>query len=100
MTVRETMTRHAILRSAQRGISLADVDIINLIGTEVENGYFVREKDCQEFEHGLKTLADHARRLIGKRLVVSDGKIVTAYHARRAKERSLLRRAQDRSLTR
>jgi hypothetical protein len=39
------LTEHAAMRMAQRSISLKDVELIVLIGTEVEGGYCVREKD-------------------------------------------------------
>lgn len=76
------ITRHAVLRSAQRGIAFADIDLITLIGTEIEGSYFVRDKDFQGFERELKALADRARRLVGKRVVFSEGRVVTAYHVR------------------
>ena len=40
------LTRHAILRMAQRGIGLDDIELVESIGTEVERGsYFLRRKD-------------------------------------------------------
>jgi hypothetical protein len=92
-------TRHAILRLSQRAIRFDDVKLIESIGTEVEGGYLVRRKDVQAFEHELKKLADQARRLEGKRVVVEDDAVVTAYQARKRKERRLLRNAEDRSLS-
>ncbi|MEP6966971.1 MAG: hypothetical protein ABI906_02720, partial [Pseudomonadota bacterium] len=92
------LTAHAATRMAQRAIATDDVELIGLIGTEVEGGYFVRTKDFQVLDRELKRLRDRARRLVGKRLVVEDGLIVTGYHARRGKERRLLRGAEERSL--
>ena len=46
----------------------------------------------------LKQLRDHARRVVGKRLVVEGGRVVTAYHARRTKKRWLLRHAEQRAM--
>jgi hypothetical protein len=82
----------------QRAISRDDLDLIMLIGTEVEGGYLVRNKDCQTAERHLKQLLERVRRLDGKRVVLADGKIVTAYHARPAKERNLLRSARRHAL--
>jgi len=92
------LTTHATTRVAQRGIASDDLELITWIGTEVEGGYLVREKDFQAFDRDLKQLRDHARRLVGKRLVIESNRLVTAYHATRSKERRLLRGAQDRSL--
>lgn len=66
--------------------------MIALIGTEVEDGYLVREKDYQQVERTLKELLSRFRLLVGKRLVVADGTIVTAYHATQRQQRRLLRR--------
>ena len=77
-----------------------DVDLAELIGNEVEGGYLVRRKDIQVFERQLKKLCNQAQRLEGKRVVVRENFIVTAYHARRGKEQRLLRNADDRSLVR
>ena len=63
---------------------------------EVESGYLVREKDYQALDRELKQLRDHARRLVGKRLVVEGNRLVTAYHTARTKERRLLRGAGER----
>jgi hypothetical protein len=92
------LTRHAIMRMSQRGIRLDDLELAELIGTEVEGGCLVRRKDVQGFERALKKLAGQARRLSGKRIVRPGDAVVTAYHAGRGKERQLLRGAEDRSL--
>jgi hypothetical protein len=89
------VTDHAAIRMAQRGISLKDSDLITLIGTEVDDGYLVTAHDSQRVEHELKRLMDRIRRIRGKRLVVVNGQILTAYHASRRKERRLLRHANE-----
>lgn len=38
-------TSHAILRLAQRGIATDDIGLILPVGTEISDGYLVREKD-------------------------------------------------------
>jgi hypothetical protein len=93
------MTAHGALRMSQRGIGAGDIELIKRIGTPVEGGYLVLEKDRQAHEQELKRDLEHARRLVGKRLVVIDDRIVvTAYHADRNKQRRLLREARDHSL--
>jgi hypothetical protein len=81
------------MRMSQRGIRLDDLELAELIGTEVEGGCLVRRKDVQAFERVLKKLRDQARRLAGKRVVQAGDAVVTAYHAGRTKERRLLRDA-------
>ena len=89
-----TATRHAAVRMAQRHITLKDAELIVMIGTEVEGGFFVRNKDYLDMEHALKALLGNFRRLVGKRLVLASGQIVTAYHATDSEERRLMRRAR------
>lgn len=84
-------TAHATVRMSQRGITNDAIELIMWIGTAVEDGYLVREKDFQSFDRDLKRLRDHARRLVGKRLVVDGNRLVTAYHAVPSKKRRLLR---------
>jgi hypothetical protein len=67
------------------------LELIESIGTEVEGGYLLRQKDFQTLERELKTLRDQARRLVGKRVVQARDAVVTTYHASRADERRLLR---------
>lgn len=94
-----TITSHAAVRMAQRGIMPKDAELIALIGSEVEDGFFVRDKDFQEIEHALKRLLQRLRCVIGKRLVVSSGRIVTAYHPGRTSQRRILRNARRRDLS-
>ena len=90
-----TLTDHAAVRMAQRGISLTDAELITLIGTEIDDGYLVRAKDCQQIETELKKILKRVVRLRGKRLVTANGRIVTAFHASRRQERRSLRYAHE-----
>lgn len=93
------LTPHAAMRMAQRGLSMSDVELITEFGTDVGDGrYFLREKDWQERERQLKQLIERGRRLVNRMAVTSDGRVITAYCVRRAKERRLLRRAEEREL--
>ena len=92
------LTQHAVSRMAQRGIALGDIELITWIGTEIEGGYLVRQKDFQVLERELNQLRDRARRLVGKRVVMHGDQVVTAYHAHVTHERRLLRRAERRAL--
>ena len=94
-----TLTPHATVRMMQRGIQTKDAELIALIGTEVKDGYLVRQNDYQQAERVLKVLLARFRRLVGKRLVVADGSVMTAYHVSRAQQRRLLRRAPQSDLS-
>ena len=93
-----TVTSHAALRMAQRGMSMRDAELVALIGTEVDDGYLVLAKNCKKFESELKVLLDRVRRLQGKRLVTANGRIVTAYSASKRRVRRLARDAYERDL--
>ena len=75
------LTAHAAMRMSQRGLANEDIELICLIGTEVEGGFLVREKDFQSLERELKRLRDQVRKLVGKRLVLKGDRVITAYHA-------------------
>jgi hypothetical protein len=79
-------TQHAVQRLAQRGFSASDVDLIMTIGSEVRDGFLVRRKDCEALEAGIKALISRIRKLEGKRVVIAEGRLVTAYHASAAEE--------------
>ena len=70
------LTAHAVMRMAQRSIRLKDAELIALIGTEVEDGYLVLNKDYREVERQVKEFLDRCRRMIGNRLVIAGGNIV------------------------
>jgi hypothetical protein len=93
-----SVTTHAAVRMAQRGLNLKDSELIVLIGTEVDDGYLVRTKDYQEVERTLKKVLQRLRRVVGKRLVVAEDRIVTAYHASKACQRQALRNAHERDI--
>ncbi|HYU11113.1 MAG TPA: hypothetical protein VEK82_00955 [Stellaceae bacterium] len=90
------LTRHAILRTSQRGIRPDDLELVECIGTEVESGTILLHKDAQAFERDAKKLIAQ----VCKRVVRAGDAIVTTYHASRTKERRRLRGADDRSLRR
>ena len=92
------MTKHAKRRMAQRGIKLRDAELIEIIGTPVDDGYLVRTKECQSAEREIKQLLHRIRRLEGKRLVTANGTLVTAFHITRREERRVLRRSHERDL--
>jgi hypothetical protein len=95
-----TLTRHALIRMGQRAVKHDDLDLVMQMGTEVEGGFLVREKDYQAYEREQKLKLERARRLVGVRVVIAGNRVVTACHARPAKERRLLRGAEQREMIR
>lgn len=85
-------TGHALTRMAQRGIRFTDIDVIMAVGTEVKDGILVRRKDVEMAERCLREAIKALRRVEGKRLVMADGQLLTAYHARGGVQRRLLRK--------
>jgi hypothetical protein len=87
-----TISDHAALRMAQRGLAISDVELALTIGTEVEGGIFVRDKDCDQVLKALAAVRRQVERLRGKRLVCDGERLVTAYRAEPKKAKRLLRR--------
>lgn len=92
------LTQHALKRMSQRSLRVKDADLIALVGTAVEGGYLVRAKDYQAIETALKQFLQRCKRLINKRIVVLDGRIVTTYHTNKSGQTRLLRRAHESDL--
>lgn len=90
------LSQHAEARIKQRGLRINELDLIMLIATEVEGGFYVRKKDVVDIEHAIKRSLERLKKLPGKRLVVQGNTIVTAYHASQNDERRLLRKGQRR----
>ncbi len=86
------MTLHACQRMSQRGLNASDVDLIMELGCDVPDGVLVTRKDCEEFERRARAAIARIRRLEGKRVVVSDGRLVTAYHATASEQNRLMKR--------
>jgi hypothetical protein len=93
------ISQHALTRMSQRAFQEDDLDLIRMIGTEVNDGFMVLNRDRQAAERVLKALLQRIRRLDGKRIVVAGGRVVTVYHAHETKQRRLLRRAEQRHIT-
>jgi hypothetical protein len=91
-----TLTEHALIRMAQRGIRIRDAELIELVGSEVDDGFIVLDQDCRKLETDLKRLLDAVRRVRGKRLVVAEGHVITAYYPSKRRQRRLLRDAYER----
>lgn len=91
-------SKHGSTRAAQRNIQDADIELVLSLGSEVADGYLMRECDCLAAERELKRKMELIRRLKGKRLIVKDGVIVTVYHATARETTRILRRSDERQL--
>ena len=89
------ITDHGSARMNQRGIREKDLDLLFLIGTEAGDGFVVLQRDYQAFERVLKRLIQRARRLVGKRVVIAEGQLITGYHAIPGKMRRLLNNIEE-----
>lgn len=85
------ITKHASLRFAQRSISISDAEMIMGFGTEVDDGYIFLNQNCDALESELKAAIQRVRKLRGKRIVVGNGQLITAYRATAATARKLLK---------
>lgn len=92
------LTKHASQRLAQRALSMSEAELIVNFGTEIEDGYFFLEQDCAALERELKNAAQQLRKLRGKRLVVADGSLVTAYHTTKSTMHRLLKFGEERQM--
>lgn len=92
------VTKHAAERLAQRALTIADAEMIVNFGTEVDGGYIFLKKDCVALEHELRRAVQQIQRLRGKRIVLEEGRLVTAYHATTATTQRLLKNGEERQM--
>lgn len=85
------LTKHAAERFDQRGFRCNDADLIMHIGTEVDDGFLVRDKDVAAYIRELRAKMKRAERLAGARVVVANGAVITGYRASKRKQNQLLR---------
>lgn len=92
------LSQHALTRMAQRGIRASDIALMMTFGTEVNDGFLVRDKDVQAIEREVKAFLQRLRQMQGKRLIARDGTLVTAFHATERQTRRLLQTNCGRAL--
>jgi hypothetical protein len=85
------ITKHAIERFAQRGFELDDAEIIMHVGTQVEDGFLVCDRECRQMEAEAKAFLRRLGRLRGARLVVDGSNVITVYRAGKRKQKQLLK---------
>lgn len=85
------VTKHAAERFAQRGFTLGDAEIIMQLGTEVEDGFLVCDRECRKVEEQLRAMLRRLDRLRGARLVVEGSTVITVYRTGKRKQKRLLK---------
>ena len=81
---------HARKRMRQRAMSLTDVETIVSHGTEVRDGYLLRERDVNKEVSRLKSQIKALERLRNRAVICDKGTVITVYPALKRKQRQLL----------
>lgn len=89
------LTGHATARCSQRGLSARDLELIELLGLEVPDGFLMCRRQAHRIAELLHSLAGRIEALAGARVVTESGRVVTAYRASISKQKALLRHAYD-----
>ena len=89
------MTGHTAVRCSQRGLSPHDLQLIELLGLEVPDGFLFCRRQAHRIADLLRRLAGRIEDLDGARVVTEGGHVVTAYRATTSKQKALLRHAHD-----
>ena len=75
------ITRHGEVRMSQRGIRKTDLEVILAHGTDIgRNRIMLTRRGAAKAIGALKKQVSMIERLTDKVLVVTDGRLVTAYH--------------------
>ena len=92
-------TRHAKTRMQQRGIRKADIPIILTYGTQIDDEtYFMRNRDAAREIETRKREIQALSRLVNRKIVIRDGRIITAYPSNPADQKRTLRRGRQKGL--
>ena len=84
---------HARKRMQQRAMSLTDVETIVSNGTQVGDGYLLRERDVNKEVARLKSQIRVLERLRNRAVICDRGTVITVYPAAKRKQKQLLRSA-------
>ena len=84
-------SNHARRRMRQRAMSSTDVETIVVHGTQVRDGYLLRERDVNEAVSRLKRQIRTLERLRNRAAICDRGTVITAYPTSRRKQKQLLR---------
>ncbi len=94
-----TYTQHARTRMQQRGIRKADIPIILEYGTQIDDEtYFMRNRDAVHEIETRKREIQTLSRLVNRKVVIRDGRVITAYPSNPSDQKRTLRRGRERGL--
>ena len=92
-------TRHAKTRMQQRGIRKADIPIILTYGTQIDDEtYFMCNRDAAREIETRKREIQALSRLVNRKVVIRDGRVITAYPSNPADQKRTLRRGRQKGL--
>ena len=89
-------TRHARTRMQQRGIRKADIPIILAYGTQIDDEtYFMCNRDAAREIETRKREIQTLSRLVNRKVVIRDGRVITAYPSNPSDQKRTLRRGRE-----
>lgn len=92
-------SRHARTRMQQRGIRKSDIPIILTCGTQIDDEtYFMRNRDAAREIETRKREIQALSRLVNRKVVIRDGRVITAYPSNSADQKRTLRRGRQKGL--
>ena len=92
-------SQHARTRMQQRGIRKADIPIILEYGTQIDDEtYFMRNRDAVREIETRKREIQTLSRLVNRKVVIRDGRVITAYPSNPSDQKRTLRRGRERGL--
>ncbi len=92
-------TRHAKTRMQQRGIRKSDIPIILACGTQVDDEtYFMSKRDATREIETRKREIQTLSRLANRKVVIRDGRVITAYPSSPNDQKRTLRRGRQKGL--
>ena len=94
-----TYSQHAKTRMQQRGIRKADIPIILAYGTQIDDEtYFMRKRDANREIETRKREIQMLCRLANRKVVIRNGRVITAYPSNPADQKHTLRRGRQKGL--
>lgn len=92
-------SQHARTRMQQRGIRKADIPIILAYGTQIDDEtYLMCNRDAAREIETRKREIQALSRLVNRKVVIRDGRVITAYPSNSADQKRTLRRGRERGL--
>ena len=89
-------TQHAKTRMQQRGIRKTDIPIILTCGTQIDDEtYFMCNRDAAREIETRKREIQTLSRLVNRKVVIRDGRVITAYPSNPADQKRTLRRRRQ-----